>query len=197
MAIWILVLGGGLVSGTISGYGSSLFRLGWGDPVPGICFGVLILLVLQMLRLGTTDVGRKIVFVILSILAYIAAFWSTFFIITILHVWDNETPFYFAIFIGGIVGALILCFAGKYLLRVFTSSQIFKLTIASGILGVAGFAVSGMLSPILGGIIGSSWGNNIDFLPLFVIWQVGMMGLMAYFFTGSASIPSPLSKISL
>ena len=195
--IWILALGGGLVSGMASSFIAPLGIAEWLiflNPIPGICFAALLLLVMQNLGKNSGNLLRKVLFVIFSIAAYIAAFWATLYSSeTLAHTFCYSMPEslfgrcdeQIGFFIGGVAGALILILSAKFIFKTFTFGQAGILIVSGGILGILGVSAQTALADIIeqGPEMGLGWlARSTGMFPvLFMIWQVGMVLLITYF----------------
>ena len=185
--IWTFVIFGGALSAILSSIGGTLS--GGLDakfnPWPGICFGILILSILKFMAIGHESFVKKIIFIIFSILAYIGAFWSSVWSMTILpnsesSYGPSDIQMYFGLFIGGMVGAMILVVAARFLLKIFSSKQIIFLMVSSGFLGVLGMWVSPLFGSVVN-LVSYKLFNWLFFISLFMVWQIGIAALMVYF----------------
>ena len=87
---------------------------------------------------------------------------------------------YFGLFIGGMVGAMILVVAARFLLKIFSSKQIIFLMVSSGFLGVLGMWVSPLFGSVVN-LVSYKLFNWLFFISLFMVWQIGIAALMVYF----------------
>lgn len=182
--MWFILLGG-IVSGILSNYTGRLIRLPltfnfW----PGIWFGVLILLLLKRLKIKLIVLPKQLVFIIFSVVAWAAAYWAAYFVASNPIICPSEfgpcaPELFFGLFVGGAVGALILCAISKILFGIFKLNQILILTIVSGILGMVGFFAENLVSKGIQFAGGDPYSGSQ--ITLFVVWQVGMSALMNYF----------------
>lgn len=197
---WPLVLLGGVVSGVASnfvdyfvGYAANLF-MGVRVAIfigPGICFGAMFLAVLKMFQKLPQEVWKSVVFVLISVAAYNAAYWSAILSMGLFSDGGScgwgpcDSQMYGGIFIGGIVGALIFVLSAKLLFKVFSTEQLLILLVISGVLGVLGLYSNNLVDIFR--VSGGSF-QGPSFPSLLVVWQTGMIAMMYYYLKKDNSV---------
>lgn len=171
----------GLISGYLSVNAPTLFGLSFvrdGIPnlsvLPGLLFGLAACLYFVFI-FKLSKWPNYIGWIIISILAYNIAFWATFFLVLILSHYFNATDTnllynnpaaYLAFFVGGFLGAFLTILGLKWLVVKFTMRHVLMLSLCGAVLGLSG------LIPNLDG------SDSTNYLPLFLIWQAGVMFLI-------------------
>ncbi len=160
----------GLISGGLTVYLPSLGLnndLGPIMPVAGVLFGLaacLYFTVFQELQKWLNYVG----WVILCVIAYNVAFWTTFFIVATTTQGSGrdlmgQPSGYFAFFVGGLVGGFLTLVTFRWLVVKISFKEVLLLSLCSAILGLSGVYPNA----------------NGNYPVLFMIWQSVMLLLIA------------------
>lgn len=175
MATFIFI-GSLMVSILLSSYsngsiGKALSPGAVGNPVPGIVFGICLLLIFTFTLASKQKIWKNLIFLFISSTAYFAAVWAAIYSSGWVKgdcgswsICDNQLRLGFSI--AGVIGGFILSAVGlKLLLKFISWPQVFILTVLSGILGfcavyvLSAFNLFTELFPIFG---------------LYLVWQTGM-----------------------
>ncbi len=136
---------------------------------PGIFFGVAIALFFVISE-RKKAVGKIVGFIVLSAIAYFAAFWITFLVFILAGAANPSSPptsTLLGFLVGGACGAFILFFAAKASLSPFGNRKWYLFTVAGGLLA--------SFSWLIGWIIGGTTHHFAFALySLYVLWQMGM-----------------------
>lgn len=187
----------GLVSGLlIDGVTVAMLFLGIQDPwlgdvsfiIPGLFFGLSFAFYFR-----DKTSGKRVNFVIVSIVAYVAAYIVAFVTALLLgQGFGNASMFVYGVagFIGGIVGAYIVSLGFSYLIsRQFLARDRTMVILIGGILGCVGF--------ILDALLGGADGNLFGFYVLYIIWQTGMAWALGYASKEAKQMPESKEKTPL
>ena len=154
-----------VILGIVSGCLSAWLDSGNKFIVPGICFGVAVLIGFQEFRLKR--IVQNSMWVALSTASYYIAVSLTVqvmaeFITTQLPNITEQQQFFILFFIGGIIGATLMLLSLHFLITPLSMKEFFCFVLLGGLLG-------------LSGPIESPLGFPDSFLQLYVVWQTGMM----------------------
>ena len=159
----------------------------------GAVFRVILSICLSVFH-SPRSVGRSLAIVMSSTVAYIAAMLATIGADMWLPAFFNSTrsggdPPSYVMFVGGVVGALIISATVLLLYRdegTKLRKGILRCTLGGGGLGVLGYS----LGFLFASQDSSHYRDMPGMIPLFVIWQAGMAGLL------EAVLPEPVRGAS-
>jgi hypothetical protein len=177
--------------------------------VPGAIFGVIVA-VYYAIFMRARSSARLLSFIVAAVTAYFLAVTLSVYAVVSLRSfeWSKETLFYGAMFVGGLVGSLILIIAAQLLLSTGRKwkailARAFLWSLAGGFLGVVGFALGGSLGKLLWLALYAMQltftdtdldtavrTQTVNVFSLFVVWQAGMAPLLGWLVAkGSAAQP--------
>lgn len=162
------------------------------NPLPGIVYGICLLIVFNYSTGQKYSNWKNFAFVVVSTAAYLAAVWVSIISSDLIEgscgSWgpcNNQLVLSF--FIGGMAGALLLFGLGaKLVLKLFTLKQIFILIVISGVLGSASVFTFEFFD---------SFGDSLPFLGLFLVWQAGVTWAASMFLTNNQKTISHISNV--
>ncbi len=156
----------------------------------GVIFGIILAICLWVFYRPRL-IGRAVAVVVSSTVAYIVAFFSTFWAYMFVPhpafdfgTRNNTNPPSYVMFVGGVIGALILSTTVLLLYRDETTKLrqgIQLCTLGGGVLGVFGYSLGALFFGQ-----DSKPGDIPGLIPLYVVWQAGMGCLLA------AYLPAPV-----
>jgi hypothetical protein len=146
----------------------------------GAIFGVILAVCLWVFH-SPRSVGRSLSIVMSSTIAYIAAqlstIWAYEWMPSLFHQARSSDPPSYVMFVGGVVGALMISATVLLLYRdecTKLGRGILLCTLAGGGLGVFGYSLGFMF----GSQDSSRHGDIPGMIPLYILWQAGMACLL-------------------
>jgi hypothetical protein len=154
----------------------------------GAVFGVILSICLWVFH-RQRSVGRSLAIVVSSTIAYIAAefatIWAYEWMPSLFHETRSADPPSYVMFVGGVVGALIISATVLLLYRdedTKLGKGILICTLGGGVLGVLAYS----LGSLFASQDSSRHGDIPGMIPLFIIWQAGVACLL------EAVLPEPV-----